>query len=91
MKRVRGCLADDRYYETQHAHEQMAARRITRPEVWHVLETGRHEARKDQFSQEFNTWKYAIRGKTVDRDRELRIVITFESDDMLVITAIDIS
>ena len=55
-----------------------------------TLETGHHEERKDVFKPEYGAWSYAVRGKTVD-DRELRVVISFEGDVLLLITAIDLS
>jgi uncharacterized protein (DUF1015 family) len=61
-------------------------------EVEHVLKNGLREERKDEFKEEFNTWNYAIRGKTLDRDKELRIAVSFSSvEGLLIITAIDIN
>ncbi len=48
-----------------------------------------HEKAKDQFSERYESWNYAIRGKTIDL-RELRVVVSFDENNMLVITVIDL-
>lgn len=92
LAEVRRLLEAGRYLETAHAQRQMKARGITRLEVGHILRHGRHEAQKDAFRPEYQTWNYAIRGTTFDEDRELRIVITLTHElayeSILVITAI---
>lgn len=69
---------------------QCDERDITRPEILYVLKNGHHEKRKDKFDEFYKAWNYAVRGKTLDR-RELRIVVSFDKDGMLIITAIDLS
>jgi hypothetical protein len=66
----------------------MAERGIILPEILQVLGTGRHEKAKDDFEERFQSWNYAIRGKTVD-GRELRIVVGFDPT-LMVITVIDL-
>lgn len=67
----------------------MKLRGIIKPEVEFILSHGHHEARKDQFNEEFDTWDYAIRGKTLD-GRNLRIVIAVVNPSVLVVTTIDL-
>jgi DUF917 family protein len=74
---------------SHHANVRMKEREIIKPEVVRVLTSGHHEAKKDQFREDFNSWDYAIKGKTVD-GRNLRIVVAFESPNVLVVTAIDL-
>ncbi len=75
------------YRNTFHAIERKAERNITLPEIIHVLRTGRHEKSKDHFEKAFNTWNYAIRGKTID-EMELRVIVSFDEEkDLLIITA----
>lgn len=74
---------------SQHANERMLERGIVKPEVEFVLKNGHHEAKKDQYNEEFLAWDYAIRGKTVD-GRNLRIVIAFVSPNVFVVTTIDL-
>lgn len=89
MKAVKEALDDGHYLDTRHATDRQSERTITRPEIVQVLRGGHREKRKDQFSERFEAWNYAIRGKTIDR-RELRVVVSFDENNMLVITAIDL-
>ena len=89
MKKVAGHLEDGTFLDTSHAFDRQAQRRITRPEMLYVLRHGYHEKRKDSFSDEYQEWNYAIRGKTMDK-RNLRIVVSFDESGMLIITAIDL-
>jgi hypothetical protein len=78
------------YLDTRHALERRTERQITRPEVLHVLRRGRHEKRKDDFREEYGSWTYAIRGKTID-GRDLRICVSFDDEvGMIIITAISL-
>ncbi len=86
--RIRDLAAQGKYLETRHAAQRMRERQITRMEVQYVLKTGRHEPRKDQFSEDFKEWAYAIRGYVLDRDKELRIAAVINEEHVLVITAI---
>lgn len=74
---------------SQHALERMEERRILRLAVEHVLKNGYHEKRKDTFDKEFESWNYAIKGKTID-DMTLRIIISFEKPNFIIVTAIDL-
>lgn len=74
---------------TSHANIRMRERRIIKPEVEHILTHGHHEAKKDQFNDEFRSWDYAIKGKTLD-GRTLRIIIAVVDPNILVITTIDL-
>lgn len=87
LGRIRNCLSSGTYRDTFHAIERKAERNITLPEIIHVLKTGRHEKSKDHFEEVFNTWNYAIRGKTID-GLELRVIVSFDEErDLLIITA----
>ncbi len=58
-------------------------------EYEYVLKTGWHEKAKDQYDVQNKAWNYAIRGKTVDT-RELRVVVSFDEEGLLIITVIDL-
>ena len=62
-------------------------RAIELQDVVYVLKNGFHETKKTVYDQEHKSWKYAIRGTTIDGD-DLRIIVTFVTDDLLVITLI---
>jgi DNA-binding transcriptional regulator YiaG len=63
---IRICVETGRYRNTIHVQERQKQRGILLVEILKVLRTGRHEKRKDSFDEENQTWKYAIRGNTVD-------------------------
>ena len=87
LERVRNCIDSGTYRDTFHAIERKAERNISLPEIIYVLKTGRHEKSKDHFEEAFNTWNYAIRGKTID-EVELRVIVSFDEEkDLLIITA----
>lgn len=89
MERIREALDVGRYRDVVHAQDRQKERQITRPEYTYVLRKGYHEARKDEFKEEHNVWNYAIRGRTVDQ-RDLRVVVSFDEDDLLIITTIEV-
>jgi hypothetical protein len=69
----------------------MRTRKIREPEVRFVLENGSEEKRKTEFDETHRKWKYAVRGWTLDREKELRVVVNVdESTDMIIVTAIDL-
>lgn len=89
LQKIKDAINSGQYRDATHATERTIEREITRPEYLYVLKNGRHEKSKDKFKQEYNSWNYAIRGKTLD-ERELRVVISFEENGLLVITVIDL-
>lgn len=78
-----------RYLDTTHLTQRSAERRIIISEILYVLRNGHHETRKDQWKERYGTWNYAIRGRTLD-DRDLRIVVAFDTEGMPIITAIEL-
>jgi hypothetical protein len=89
LEKIRVALSSGKYQKTEHAKQRAAERGIIIADYEYVLKTGNHESKKDKFDEMYNTWNYAIRGKTIDK-RELRVVITFDEDGMLLITVIDL-
>lgn len=79
------CIEQGRYILTEHALQRLNERAITVNDAEYVLKNGYHEKRKTSFDEVFNTWKYAIRGKTVEQ-LDIRIIIAFDQDGMIVIT-----
>ena len=70
-----------------HAIKRKSQRDITINDIIQVLTTGWHESRKDKYCEEHLEWNYSIRGKTID-NRQLRIIVSFDKNNMLVITVI---
>ena len=66
-----------------------AERSIDLPDVLYVLKNGYHEKAKSIFDEAFETWKYAVRGKTVD-NYDIRIIIAFDENNMLIITVMHV-
>ena len=78
-----------KYRYVAHASRRLQERAITRLEVKQVLKNGHHEKRKDEFKVNHACWNYSIRGKTIDK-RNLRIAVSFDKSNMLIITVIDL-
>ena len=89
MKQIRCRLDEGRYFDTRHALGRKSERKISRTEVGYVLRHGWHEKKNDQYEERFKAWNYAVRGKTPDK-RELRVIISFNENNMLIITAIEL-
>lgn len=70
-----------------HAIARGLERSVAVADIVHALIGGWHEEAKDEFKQEYQAWNYAIRGSTVD-ERELRIIVSFDENRILVITVI---
>ena len=90
LEQIRKCIETGRFLDTRHAFKRQSSRLINRLEVLYVLQHGYHEKRGDRFEEQFRSWNYAVRGKTID-SRHLRIIVSFEGLEMLIITAIDLT
>lgn len=75
--------------DTRHAIDRQNERKITRPEVLYVLRNGYHEKAKDKFESQFQSWNYSIKGTTIDQ-RKLRVIVSFDEEGMLIVTAIEL-
>ena len=88
LARVQKCLDNGKYLFTNHALIRKKERVLTIPKITQqVLRTGYHEKKKDQWDFSHKAWNYAIRGKTIDNE-ELRVIVSFDENGMLIITAI---
>lgn len=90
LKKAKECMETGRYYDTTHALLRKSQRRISLAHIFHVVQHGYHEKQKDQYHPEYDDWTYSIRGKTVD-EKDIRIAVAFDEDDMLIITVIEIA
>lgn len=89
---IRKAIGDGRYLVSRHAWERIVDREIPLPDVKNVLSTGYHEPKKDQWSHEFNTWKYSIKGRTLSK-ANARIVVAIDStvgELIVIITVINL-
>jgi hypothetical protein len=89
MPAIRAALERGDYIYSIHALERQNQRKITRSEVVQVLRGGHHEKAKDTYEEAHKAWNYAVRGRTVDK-RALRIIVSFDPQGMLIVTAIDL-
>lgn len=83
------CLDKGFYRQSKHAIERKLEREIDLPDVLYVLKNGYHEKQKTSFDEIFQTWKYAIRGKTLD-ENDIRIIIAFDDTGMMIITVMHV-
>ena len=88
VEKVKECIAEGKYILTVHAFDRQTERSINLPATLHVLKTGYEEKRKTCFDCERNTWKYAIRGKTIRDEIDVRVIVAFDENEMLIITVI---
>jgi len=87
--RVRGCVEKGNFLDTYHSSLRQEQRKITRREILYVLKVGWHEKSKDYYDESYDAWNYSIRGQTLDW-RRLRVIVSFDDDEMLIISAIDL-
>ena len=89
LKKVQAAVAAGEFWDMVHAVGRQLERAVTRPEYVHVLRTGYHEKKKDEYKEEHRSWNYAIRGRTID-GRDLRVPVSFDANGrLLIITVID--
>ena len=86
---IRDCIDEGLYRQSKHAIERELERTIDLPDVLYVLKNGYHEKQKTSFDEAFQTWKYAVRGKTLD-EIDIRIIIAFDENEMMIITVMHV-
>jgi len=86
LETIRKCIEEDRYTLSTHALIRKEERKIDIAEVVHVLKTGYEEKKKTCFDDSNNVWKYAIRGKTKIGKLDVRVIVSFDENEMLIIT-----
>jgi hypothetical protein len=89
IKTIRYCVEEGAYWDTRHAMTRQVERSIARLEILYVLKHGYHEPAKDRYDKTYKAWNYSMRGKTIDGE-ELRVIISFDTVGLLIITAITI-
>lgn len=71
--------------------------RILREEVLYVLRNGTHDAEHDTISEDKDLCRYAICGETLDRNRNLRVIVCIapippiKDEYVIVVTVIDVN
>jgi uncharacterized protein DUF4258 len=87
--KIRGCIDQGLFRQSKHAIDRELERKINLADVLYVLKNGYHEKQKTSFDELFRTWKYAVRGKTLD-GIDIRIIIAFDSNGMMIITVMHV-
>jgi hypothetical protein len=72
-----------------HAEKQMLARNIQMSDVEEMLYRAQRESHKDTLRKDGKDWKYSLRGLNANGDKDLRIIVVFNTPDTVVITVID--
>lgn len=85
LEKIHTCIKQERYVFTNHALDRVKERGIDIQTTIYVLLNGHEEKQKTKLDVNTAVWKYAIRGVTVDSD-DVRVIVAFENEDMLVIT-----
>jgi hypothetical protein len=76
IEKVKRHVKAGKYKVSEHASKRQNERDISLPKVLYVLTHGYHEEEKSLFDIAFQTWKYAIRGRTID-GIDLRVIVSF--------------
>lgn len=87
---IQKCIDGDKYTITAHALSRQMERKINIAEIIYVLKTGYEEKIKTRFDEEYNVWKYAIRGKTKIDNLDIRVITTIDENGLLIITVMHI-
>lgn len=86
LGKIKENIKNKKYRFSEHAHRRSEERSISYRDALYVLLNGFHEKEKTVFNFRRATWKYAIRGKTID-GIEARVIVAFEKG-MVIITII---
>lgn len=89
LETIRKYIASGKYRVSKHAVKRQNERAVSLPKTLYVLTNGVHEEKKTLFDTKFQTWKYAIRGKTPD-GIDIRVIVVLE-DEMIIITVIQVT
>lgn len=72
-----------------HAQQQMVKRDIQMSDIEEAISRAKLEKNKDSLTDDKKEWKYALRGKNDEGDKDLRIIIIFDNPNAIIVTAID--
>lgn len=89
LEEVRQATLIGRLIPSPHAQQQMEKRNIQMSDIEEAISRARLEKKKDSLTEDKKEWKYALRGKNDEGDKDLRIVIMFDDPSAIIVTAID--
>jgi hypothetical protein len=88
QKEILKHMEEDSYRLTKHADEELKNDSLDLSDILYVLKNGKHNHKKTEFNNEYQTWRYAIEG-TTKYLKKVRVIIAFISE-MLIITAMEL-
>lgn len=89
LEEIKFFIEQKRFKQSKHAIQRQDERKIGLLDALHVLKTGREEKNKTYFDRDFNTWKYAIRGYTLE-NFDIRVIVALDEDGMFIITVMHV-
>jgi hypothetical protein len=86
-------ITNGNYIFLSHAKKRQKDRKITDIDVLDILENKEkrkreRNKRKDSYSAGFSDWKYCIEGFDLNEEHKIRIIVSFEKLNLLIITVI---
>ena len=90
---IEKCTTDKDYIILPHAKKRQIDRHITDIDILDILENKENRKRKrnkkkDEYKDGFIDWKYCIEGLDLDEETKIRIIISFDESNLLVITVV---
>lgn len=84
-------LESDNLKLTFHVLQRMQERKILLSDLHEAIYSAIREEHKDEFNHQTGDWKYAIRGKNDEGDKDIRVIIVFKEPSTLILTVIDLN
>jgi len=72
-----------------HAQEQMEKRDVQMSDIEEMIYRAQREETKDTLTKDKKDWKYALRGLNDSCEKDIRIIVVFNSPDTVIVTVID--
>jgi Domain of unknown function (DUF4258) len=91
IQKAIGALENGNLRFSKHALIRMKERKIVISDIKETIYNAQRESIKDQLTDDGSDWKYALRGKNEAGDKEIRLVLLFDGQNVLVVTAIDLN
>ena len=79
LQKARVAISSGNYSYTRHALARQGHRNISDADLKEAILSGWHEAKKDEWKEEYQDWNYSIRGPSLEGD-QLRIALAIEEN-----------
>lgn len=84
LEEIRKYVESGNFKFSEHAIDRRVERYIAPRDVLYILTHGYHEEERTRFEKKFKTWKYAIRGKTPDKE-DVTVIVAL-AEQLVIIT-----